>query len=298
MRHLFIIQNGLHGSWRAMKPVKNALEKMNGGMKDCDIYISTVNDRIMSRNGIKECGTRLVQFIENIIVTSGLKNILYSTISFITHSFGGLIARYAIGLLYANKLFNTIRPLMYVSVATPHLGILNEGRKMKHKLINFAARHLAGKTGKELMLLDREQILVEMSTPNTIYSHGLESFARKYTYSNISGDSLVAFRTSAICLNEYQKISINNYLFKIIITDTQTGNAPPKNKLIHEYLTSIEWTRKAVNLNGYCNIHRAIIGNTVIPFLPSLFSPDFRDNKYIVIGDIIKQFNKLCAYLE
>lgn len=298
MRHLVIIQNGLHGLWRAMKPVKYALETMNGGMKNCDIHISTVNDLIMTRDGIEICGNRLVEFIENIIITASLNDKSYNSISFITHSFGGLVARYAIGILYEKKIFEHIYPLMYVSIATPHLGILNSGKFITHKIVNFSAKYLAGHTGKELMLLDDANILTKISTIGTKYMDGLQLFARKYTYSNISGDSLVSFETSSICLHECDKTSIDHYLFNIVDTSVNPRYMPEKNKKIYDQLITIDWTRRAVKLEEYYNIHRAIIGNTVIPFIPSIFSPDFKDKKYIVIGDIIKEFNQMCHYIE
>jgi hypothetical protein len=298
MHHLVIIQNGLHGLWRAMKPVKYALETMNGGMKNCDIHISTVNDLIMTRDGVEACGTRLVDFIENIIVTGALNNTSYNSISFITHSFGGLIARYAIGILYEKKIFDHIQPLMFVSIATPHLGILNSGQLIIHKIVNFSATYLAGQTGKELMLLDDTQILTKISSVGTKYMDGLQLFARKYTYSNVNGDSLVSFETSSICLHECDKMSIGHYLFNIVDTNLNPSIVSEKNKKIYDHLMTIDWIKRAVNLEEYYNIHRAIIGNTVIPFIPSLFSPDYTDKKYIVIGDIVKEFNQICIHTE
>ena len=39
------------------------------------------------------------------------------------YSLGGLLARYVIGALYATKFFDTIKPVNFTTIATPHLGI-------------------------------------------------------------------------------------------------------------------------------------------------------------------------------
>ena len=43
-------------------------------------------------------------------------------ISFIGHSMGGLISRFAIGLLREGGLFDELEPMSLVTLATPHLG--------------------------------------------------------------------------------------------------------------------------------------------------------------------------------
>ena len=49
-----------------------------------------------------------------------------SKISFIAHSLGGLVARYAIGRLYENSSSEAkiagLQPVNFITVATPHLG--------------------------------------------------------------------------------------------------------------------------------------------------------------------------------
>lgn len=292
MQHLIILQNGLHGHWRAMNPVKYALENMDGGLQSCDIHISTANDFLLTRDGIKACGERLVDFIENIIITASLKCKSYDTISFITHSFGGIVARYAIGILYDKKMFDTIKPLLYVSISTPHLGLLNDNEWMS-KVINFSANYFTGKTGKELMMTDDEQILYVMSISGTNFAKGLNMFAKKIAYSNISGDALVSLETSTICLHKYTKRKIKDSFFEITPTDTHIFSMTKKMKYMHDQMIMTDWIRRVVDLRDHYNIHRAIIGNTTIPFLPSLCKPTFTDKKYIVMGDIIKEFNDL-----
>jgi triacylglycerol esterase/lipase EstA (alpha/beta hydrolase family) len=70
--------------------------------------------------GIDVCGQRLAQEVQQLVSSTPS----LTTISFIGHSMGGLIARYAIGLL-ADPATGTVaglQPQSYISIATPHLG--------------------------------------------------------------------------------------------------------------------------------------------------------------------------------
>lgn len=70
--------------------------------------------------GIDTCGARLAQEIHSLTLSSPT----LSHISLIGHSMGGLIARYALGLL-ANPDTGRVaglRPVSFVSVAAPHIG--------------------------------------------------------------------------------------------------------------------------------------------------------------------------------
>jgi Putative serine esterase (DUF676) len=44
-------------------------------------------------------------------------------ISFVGHSFGGLVSRYAIGILFGQGFFDRIKPMNFTTFATPHLGV-------------------------------------------------------------------------------------------------------------------------------------------------------------------------------
>jgi pimeloyl-ACP methyl ester carboxylesterase len=70
--------------------------------------------------GIDVCGQRLAQEVQQLVsATPGL-----TTISFLGHSMGGLIARCAIGLLTdpSSSTVAGLEPCCYISIATPHLG--------------------------------------------------------------------------------------------------------------------------------------------------------------------------------
>lgn len=84
---------------------------------------------------IEEIGCNIYQELINLINEG-----IYDRISFIGASFGGLLARYVIGKLILNGIFNFIMPINYISLATPHLGIrcLYNGGIIKKLLFSFS----------------------------------------------------------------------------------------------------------------------------------------------------------------
>lgn len=66
------------------------------------------------------CGQRLAAEVQQVVA----KHPSLTTISFIGHSMGGLIARYTIGLLAkpSTRTVAGLHPAHYISIASPHLG--------------------------------------------------------------------------------------------------------------------------------------------------------------------------------
>ena len=75
--------------------------------------------------GIDKCGVRLADEIREVVG----KQPQLRYISIMGHSLGGVIARYAAGVLYdsATARIGGLRPRHYISLASPHLGCNYEG---------------------------------------------------------------------------------------------------------------------------------------------------------------------------
>lgn len=86
-----------------------------------DVGLSTPPPPALSApTGIDVCGQRLAQEVLRLVSTTPS----LTTISFMGHSMGGLIARCAIGLLTdpSSSTVAGLEPCCYISIATPHLG--------------------------------------------------------------------------------------------------------------------------------------------------------------------------------
>ncbi|KAI4967747.1 hypothetical protein ZWY2020_015136 [Hordeum vulgare] len=182
--------------------------------EDVVVHCSGCNSATRTFDGVDVMGRRLAEEVISVVqCRPELKKI-----SFVAHSLGGLIARYAIALLYEpatqtdsheeyEKDVNDapskqpmgqgkvagLEPMNFITFATPHLGTrshkqmpLLRGSYRLEKMA-FGMSWLAGRSGKHLFIKDVED---EKSA--------LRSFKRCVAYSNVCGDFVVGWKTSSI----------------------------------------------------------------------------------------------------
>ncbi|CAL5346175.1 unnamed protein product [Camellia sinensis] len=148
------------------------------------IYASSCNSYTKTFAGIDGAGKRLADEIMQIVKrTESLKRI-----SFLAHSLGGVLARYAIAVLYSPAAFDgdqsndlpastnanlktacssrrgmiaKLEPVNFITLATPHLGVRGKkqlpfllGVPILEKLAPSFAPIFAGRTGSQLFLTD------------------------------------------------------------------------------------------------------------------------------------------------
>ncbi|GER50819.1 alpha/beta-Hydrolases superfamily protein [Striga asiatica] len=232
--HLVVMVHGILGSaldWKfgAEKFVQRLPDKVY-------VHCSERNAAKLTLDGVDVMGERLAEEVLEVIKRKpSLKKI-----SFIAHSVGGLVARYAIGKLYKppNKesgqevspnvcteeeskgTIANLEPINFITVATPHLG--SRGNKQVPFLFGVTAiEKVAGhvihwifrRTGRHLFLTDDEgkpPLLKRMLEDNEecCFMSALRSFQRRVAYSNVgydlltkNGSDIVGWRTSSIRRN-------------------------------------------------------------------------------------------------
>lgn len=230
--HLIIMVNGLIGSAQNWKfAAKQFLKKYP---EDAIVHCSERNYSTLTFDGVDVMGNRLAEEVISVIK----RHPSVQKISFVGHSLGGLIARYAIAKLYGrdismelsqgnghcenqisdqechNKKYEGkiagLEPINFITSATPHLG--SRGHKQVPMLCGFrslekAVTHVAGicgKTGKHLLLTDGDNgkppLLLQMvrDTEDIKFMSALRSFKRRVAYANVRYDQLVGWSTSSI----------------------------------------------------------------------------------------------------
>ncbi|PWA83020.1 alpha/beta-Hydrolases superfamily protein [Artemisia annua] len=215
--HLVVMVNGLIGSahnWRyaAKQFLKNYPE-------DIIVHCSERNSSLLTFNGVDVMGCRLANEVISVIK----RHPNLQKISFIGHSLGGLIARYAIAKLYTNDTINNhgsesisseriagLVPINFITVATPHLGTgghrqvpmfggSNTVEKVAHQI-----SWVLGRTGRHLFLTDKARgnppLLLQMvnDCEDLKFFSALQSFKRHVTYANAHFDHIVGWSTSSI----------------------------------------------------------------------------------------------------
>ncbi|GER46552.1 alpha/beta-Hydrolases superfamily protein [Striga asiatica] len=208
--HLVVMVHGILGSaldWKygAEKFVQRHPDKVY-------VHCSERNASKLTLDGVDVMGERLAEEVLELIKRKpSLKKI-----SFIAHSVGGVVARYAIGKLYrpSNKEIGqeglpdvctdeskgtiaNLEPVNFITVATPHLG--SRGNKQVPFLFGVTAfEKVAGcvihwifrRTGRHLFLTDDDEgkppLLKRMVEDNEecCFMSALRSFKRRVAYSN------------------------------------------------------------------------------------------------------------------
>lgn len=150
-----------------------------------------------------------------------------TSISFIAHSLGGLIQTYAVAYIqkHSPEFFNIIKPINFVAMATPFLGLSNENPLYVKFALDFG---LVGRTGKDLGLTWRAPTLVRGGWSSLVGGIGesahkkmdghqdpgakpllrilptgpahvaLKKFRNRTVYSNVVNDGIVPLRTSCL----------------------------------------------------------------------------------------------------
>ncbi|KAJ9649572.1 hypothetical protein H2199_000349 [Coniosporium tulheliwenetii] len=155
----------------------------------------------------------------------------FTSISFIGHSLGGLVQTYAIAYIHKHspQFFENIRPVNFICMASPLLGLSNENPMYVKFALDFG---LVGRTGQDLGLSWRPPTLVKSGwaaiigglgagnkdqdeddpgkkpllriLPTGPAHHVLRLFRNRTTYSNVVNDGIVPLRTSCLLFLDWR----------------------------------------------------------------------------------------------
>ncbi|KAL1564710.1 putative lipase ROG1 isoform X2 [Salvia divinorum] len=223
--HLVVTVNGIIGSaqnWRYA-----AKQFVKAYPDDVIVHCSQSNTSMLTFDGVDVMGKRLADEVVSVV---GLHPNLQK-ISFLGHSLGGLIARYAVAVLYQQNVMPKnveqsggecvgeeiqkgvvagLEPVNFITFATPHLG--SRGHKQVpifcgvHTMERLATRasFLLGRTGRHLFLSDSDggktPILLRMSSDSEDlkFISALQSFKRRAAYANVRFDNIVGWSSSSL----------------------------------------------------------------------------------------------------
>lgn len=155
-----------------------------------------------------------------------------TSISFVGHSLGGLVQTYAIAYIqkHSPEFFDKIRPINFVSLASPFLGLSNENPMYVKFALDFG---LVGRTGQDLGLTWRAPTIARNGWGAVVggFSSGdhnkqkeqdpgtkpllrilptgpahvaLKRFRNRSVYSNVVNDGIVPLRTSCLLFLDWR----------------------------------------------------------------------------------------------
>lgn len=156
----------------------------------------------------------------------------FTSISFIGHSLGGLVQTYAIAYIYKHspEFFENIKPINFIAMASPFLGLSNENPMYVKFALDFG---LVGRTGQDLGLTWRAPTLAKSGWTAMVSGFGaqnqshqsqedpgakpllrilptgpahlvLRMFRNRTLYSNVVNDGIVPLRTSCLLFLDWR----------------------------------------------------------------------------------------------
>lgn len=204
--HLVILTHGIHSNVSGdMLYLKEEIDKLQND----DVVVKGFFGNVgKTERGIKYLGSRVAEYVGGLVYQNeSFNNGKVDRISFIGHSLGGLIQTFTLAYLHINypDFFKNIKPINFITIASPLLGIVNEN-PLYVKLALLAG--IVGKSGQDLGLKYVEKnakpllVLLPSGPTHTI----LKRFKRRTVYANAINDGLVPLRTSALLYLDYQEI--------------------------------------------------------------------------------------------
>ncbi|PHH80447.1 hypothetical protein CDD83_3761 [Cordyceps sp. RAO-2017] len=156
-----------------------------------------------------------------------------SSISFIAHSLGGLVQMYAVAYIqkHSPHFFDLIRPINFIALASPFLGLSNENPLYVRFALDFG---LVGRSGQDMGLTWRAPTIARSgwgaivgnlgeSAHKKVYGEAqpeskpllrilptgpahiaLKKFRNRTVYSNVVNDGIVPLRTSCLLFLDWQ----------------------------------------------------------------------------------------------
>jgi Putative serine esterase (DUF676) len=167
------------------------------------VYRTSSHPGYFTYDGVDVCGTRVaVEILDeaNRLNVEGVSKV--TKISVTGYSLGGLIARYAVGLLHKKRFFEDIEPVTFTTFCTPHVGTRVLGSGHAVGLFNSIGTYALSSTSQQLFLKDNYHaggvpLLQHMSDPKSIYYQALAKFSKRVSYANTEGDNRCAYYTAA-----------------------------------------------------------------------------------------------------
>ena len=184
------------------------------------ILSAKTNSDTFTYDGIDLGAERVTQEIETYIEDLEKEGSRITKISIVGYSLGGLVARYAIGLLFSNGWFDRVEPVNFTTFASPHLGVRTPVLGVHHRVWNLLGANTLSISGRQLFTIDtfrntERPLLSVLADPGSIFMLALAKFKHRVLYANIINDRSAPYYTTSISTTDpYQTLdSINiNYL--------------------------------------------------------------------------------------
>ncbi|KAG5417367.1 hypothetical protein I9W82_005000 [Candida metapsilosis] len=208
--HLVILVHGVWGNSSHLAYIeKQLIENItptNG--ERLLVYKTGSHSGYLTYDGIDVNGKRITDEILEQTRQVTENGDVVTKLSIIGYSLGGLISRYAIGILHKQGFFDKIEPVNFITFCTPHVGVSKpHTQNLSVRLYNNIAPHFLAITGSQFFLKDKvgefsKPLLVWMADPKSTFYSALKMFKYKALYANVVNDKRCCWFTSSISLTD------------------------------------------------------------------------------------------------
>ncbi|KIO19965.1 hypothetical protein M407DRAFT_82078 [Tulasnella calospora MUT 4182] len=218
--HLLVCVHGMWGEpshvTRLAEIAKETHPEPEDGI-ELDVLVAETNRDENTYDGIDWGAERVIEEIKARIASiegstpgsSEAKRRKVTRFSIFGYSLGGLVARYTVGILYATKFFDTVKPINFATIATPHIGLTRYRGSFLSRLTHTLGPRLLSRTGKQFYAKDnddwgdgnRKPLVEAMSEKDSVFFEGLSQFKHIHFVGNAIDDLTVPFVTA--CVESY-----------------------------------------------------------------------------------------------
>ncbi|KAG5940870.1 hypothetical protein E4U59_002167 [Claviceps monticola] len=200
--HLCVLVHGLWGHPDHMRNVAKSLRDLYPP-NELRLLFAKRNIGSFTYDGIERGGERVCSEIEEelrAVEESGGK---ITKISIVGYSLGGLVSRYAVGLLYAKGILDELECMNFTTFASPHLGVRTPLKGWHNHVWNTMGARTLSMSGRQLFTIDAfrdtgRPLLSVLAEPKSIFMMGLRKFKRHTLYTNITNDTSAVYYTTSI----------------------------------------------------------------------------------------------------
>ncbi|ORY14453.1 lipase/serine esteras-like protein [Clohesyomyces aquaticus] len=248
--HLCVLVHGLWGNPQHLKFLNDSLREAYPEDR-LHILVAKRNSGSFTYDGIELGGERLANEIEELLEELARDGTHIKKLSITGYSMGGLIARYAIGLLFHKGLFDRIAPVNFTTIATPHLGVRTPLNGYHNHVWNVLGARTLSMSGRQLFTIDKfrdtgRPLLAVLADPDSIFIQALARFKHRSLYANIVNDRSAVYYTTSISRTDpfVQPDAIKiNYLrgYEPVIVDSDNPISAKKDEVLptfHERLAA------------------------------------------------------------
>lgn len=233
--HLCVLVHGLWGNPEHLKYMSTSLREKYPDDK-LHVLVAKRNAGNFTYDGADTGGERVADEVQQKLDELATAGHDIKRISFTGYSFGGLIARYAVGLLYHKGLFERVQPVNFTTFATPHLGTRTPPMGYPSHLWNVLGARTLSMSGRQLFGIDKfrdtdRPLLSLLADPESIFIRALAQFQHRSLYANVVNDRTVAYYTAGVSQTDpFVKLDMIkvNYIpgYDNVIVDGENPVAP------------------------------------------------------------------------